>query len=84
MKTIKHIDGSGNERELEEVGTCADGTTLYREKDSNGVAGDNADGIRLFSDLESYLSAIPESDRREVSGIFQGADGSEFAEPLHQ
>lgn len=67
------IDGGGDERTLAIVGTCRDGTTLYREVDSNGVVGDNADGVRLFADLEQYLDALPDTDRAEVQAIFEEA-----------
>jgi hypothetical protein len=66
---IKHIDNGGNERELELIGTCKDGTDLFSEVGGTGVVGDNADGIRLFADLEQYLDALPDSDRAEVKSI---------------
>lgn len=70
---MQHIDPAGNVRELKLVGTCKDGTELYREIDSNGVVGDNADGIRLFADLEQHLDALPEAERAEVQSLFDAA-----------
>ena len=67
--TIKTLDGGGNERELEHVATCRDGTKLYRETGRTGVVGDNADGIRLFYDTETYIESLPVWDREEVKTL---------------
>ena len=67
MKLI--LDNAGNERELELVGTFRDGVELYRETGGTGVVADNADGIRLFHDAETYVDALPEWDRAEAAEL---------------
>lgn len=66
---MKTIDNAGNERELEHVGTFRDGVELYREVGGTGVVADNADGIRLCHDAESYVDALPEWDRAEAAEL---------------
>lgn len=45
------------------------GRDNFREPGTE-IVGDNADGIRLFDDPESYLSSLPSSDRAEVAEVF--------------